>query len=66
MGLTVSRQTAKNLPVKKAVVISRQTALRSFKSRTAGSQRIFLTGITSFHVPKYTHFRVFSTLLLLD
>ena len=29
-------------------------------SRTAGSQRIVLTGTTSFHVPKYTNFTVFS------
>ena len=84
MGLTVSRQTAKNLNVnrqkrpkftvdrQKGVVISRQTALKSFKSeyfscssRTVGSQRIFLTGTTGFHVPKYTHFTVFSTHLLL-
>ena len=54
MGLTVSRQAAKNLTVnrQKAVVISRQMALRSFNSlyfcrsfRTAGagSQRFFLT-----------------------
>ena len=48
--------------VKKADVISCQTVLRSSKShyycscssRTAGSQRIVLTGTTSFHVPKYT------------
>ena len=85
MGLTVSRQTAKNLPVnrqkrgnftvnrQKAVVIRRQTVLRSFKSqcfslssRTAGSQRIFLTGTTCFKVPKYIQFTVFSTHLLLN
>ena len=80
MGLTVSRQNAKHLsvkkgkfysqPSKKAVVIRRETVSRSFKShyfsyssRTAG---IFLTGTTSFHVPKYTQFTVFSTHLPLN
>ena len=47
--------------------------LRSFKSqyfgclsRTAGSQRILLTDTTSFHVPKYTQFMIFSTHLPLN
>ena len=46
----------------KSNCFSRQMVLRSFKchsfnssSRTAGSQRIVLSGTTSFHVPKYTH-----------
>ena len=67
-GQKINRQ-----PSKKAVVISRQTVSRSFKShyfscssRTAGSQRIVLTGTTSFHVPKNTHFTVFSTHLRLN
>ena len=79
MGLTVSRQMAKHLStvkkgeifpstVKKAVVSSRQTVLRSFKcyyfsctSWTTGSQRVVLTGTSSLHVPKYSYFTVFST-----
>ena len=78
-----SRQTAKILTVKKgkflpsavkrAVVVSRQTASRSFKShffsfssRTAGSPWIVFTGTTRFHVPKYTHFTVLSTNLRLN
>ena len=51
--------------VKEAVAISRQRVLLfqisvqfSCSSRTAGSWRIFLTGTTGFHVPKYTHFSV--------
>ena len=60
--------------VKKAVVIRRQMVWGCFKSqyfscssRTAGSQRrVFLTGSTSFHIPKYTHFTVFSSHLLLN
>ena len=46
-------------PSKEAVIVSRQTVTGSFKShcfswssRTAGSQRIFLTSTTSFYVPK--------------
>ena len=85
MGLTVSRQTAKNLTVnrqkwgnllstvKKAGIVSRKTVSRSCKShyfscssRTVGSQRIVLTGTTSLHVPKNTHFTVFSTHLRLN
>ena len=44
----------------KLSIVSRQTITRYFKShyfswssRTAGSQRIVLTGTTGFHVPKY-------------
>ena len=38
----------------------------SCSSRTAGSQRIILTGTTSFHFPKNTHFTVSSTHLRLN
>ena len=71
MGLIVSRQTAKHLTVnsvKKAVIVIRQTVSRPLKSdyfrrssRTAGSQRIILTGTTSFHVPNDIYFAAFFT-----
>ena len=53
--------------------ISVHSFLRSLKShyfscssRNAGSQRIVLTGTTSFHGPKYINFTVFSSHLLLN
>ena len=76
-GLAVKRPKLKSSTVKKGhfyrqpsknVITCHHAALRSFKyhffscsSRTAGFQRIVLTGTTSSHVPKYTHFTVFIT-----
>ena len=40
--------------------------LLAVKWFSCSSQRIFLTGRTSFHVPKYTQCTVFSTHLLLN
>ena len=74
-NLTLKTGKMSTLPstVKKAaVIISSQTVSRSFKShyfscsyRTAGSQRIFLTGTNSFHVLKHIHFTAFLTYLRL-
>ena len=73
--LTVSRQKGQFLPStvkKQSLAVKRFQGLSnltisaiytyiSCSSRTAGSQRIVLTGRTSFRVPKYTYLTVFST-----
>ena len=43
-------------PSKKQLLSAVKSQYFSCPSRTVGSQRIFLTGATHFHVPKYTHF----------
>ena len=79
-NLTVNRDqpSKKNFyhqPLKKQLLLAVELfSSKSFKSHyfscsslTPGSQRILLTtGSTSFHVPKYTHFTVFSTHLALQ
>ena len=74
--LTVSGQTAKKLTVtpskkdnfypqlskgRQTVIGSVKSHYFSYPSRTAGSQRIVLTGTTCFHFLKYTHLTIFST-----